>query len=321
MTNHSTTSGPKHSHEAHDHAISADADRRYLWMALILLGIFMVAEVIVSFVTGSLALLSDAGHMLSDVGAIGLALWTIHLVARPAQGALTWGLKRVEIISAAVNGITLLVVAGVIAVEAIRRLFEPPEVDGGPVLIVAVVGVAVNIVVAWLVARANRSSLNVEGAYQHILTDLYGFIGTIVAALIIMATGWTLADVIASLLVCALMVHAAWKLLHAAGRVLLEAAPEGIDLEEITDHILELPHVRRVHDLHVWSVSTDLPALSAHIVVDEECFTDGHIPQLLDQMQDCVAGSFDVEHSTFQFEPPTHGAREFATHPCPGIDP
>lgn len=315
MTNSVAPSGHDHSHEGHNHSISADADRRYLWLALILLGTFMIAEVVVSFMTGSLALLSDAGHMLSDVGAIGLALWTIRLVARPAKGALTWGLKRVEIISAAVNGITLLVVAGIIAVEAVRRLFEPPEVEGGPVLIVAAVGVAVNIVVAWLVARANRSSLNVEGAYQHILTDLYGFIGTIVAALIIMFTGWTMADVIASLLVCGLMVHAAWGLLRDAGRVLLEAAPEGIDLEEITDHILELSHVQRVHDLHVWSVSTDLPALSAHIVVDEECFNDGHIPQLLDQVQDCVAGHFDVEHSTFQFEPPTHGSHEYPAHP------
>ena len=304
-----------HSHEGHNHNISADADRKYLWMALIILGAFMISEVVVSLMTGSLALLSDAGHMLSDVGAIALALWTIQLVARPPKGALTWGLKRVEIISAAINGITLLVVAGIIAVEAIRRLFEPPEVDGGPVLVVAAVGVAVNIVVAWLVARANRSSLNVEGAYQHILTDLYSFIGTMVAALIIMFTGWVMADVIASLLVCGLMVYAAWNLLRDAGRVLLEAAPQGIDLEEITEHILELPHVQRVHDLHVWSVSTDLPSLSAHVVVDEECFHDGHIPQLLDQVQDCVAGHFDVEHSTFQFEPPKHGGHEHYTHP------
>ena len=315
MSKPSASHARHHSHGAHDHGISADADRKTLWVALIVLGFFMVAEVIVSVLTGSLALLSDAGHMLSDVGAIGLALWTIRLVARPAQGAWTWGLKRVETISAAVNGITLLIVAGVIAVEAVRRLFEPPEVDGGPVLIVALIGVVVNIVVAWLVARANRSSLNIEGAYQHILTDLYGFIGTIVAALIIMVTGWTLADVIASLLVCALMVHAAWNLLRAAGRVLLEAAPEGIDLEEVTKHFLELPHVRLVHDLHVWSVASDLPALSAHIVVDDECFTDGHIPELLGQVQNCVAGHFDVEHSTFQFEPPHHGSKEPSVHP------
>lgn len=315
MTKPSVSRRRKHSHEAHDHSISADADRTTLWVALIVLSVFMVAEVIVSLLTGSLALLSDAGHMLSDVGAIGLALWTIRLAARPAQGAWTWGLKRVETISAAVNGITLLIVAGVIAVEAVRRLFEPPEVDGGPVLIVALVGVVVNIVVAWLVARANRSSLNIEGAYQHILTDLYGFLGTIVAALIIMVTGWTFADVIASLLVCALMVHAAWNLLRAVGRILLEAAPEGIDLEEVTTHFLELPHVQRVHDLHVWSVASDLPALSAHIVVDDECFTDGHIPELLGQVQHCVAGHFDVEHSTFQFEPPHHGSKELSVHP------
>lgn len=302
----------EHAHAGHNHGIAGDADSRYLVVAMILLLVFMVGEVVVSITSGSLALLSDAGHMLSDVGAIGIALWTMRLVRRPARGSWTWGWKRAEILSAAVNGITMLVVAGIVGVEAVRRLVDPPAVEGGPVLTVAVAGVVVNVAVAWLVARANRSSLNVEGAYQHILTDLYGFIGTIVAGIVILLTGWARADAVASLLVCALMVHASWGLLRDTGRVLLEAAPAGIDLDEVTQHLTELDHVHGVHDLHVWSVSTDLPALSAHLVVDDGCFHDGHAPQLLDQVQDCLAGHFDLAHSTFQLETPGHQAHEHA---------
>ncbi|MFC6358608.1 cation diffusion facilitator family transporter [Luteococcus peritonei] len=297
-------------YEGHEHAIAGDADRRYLTAALLLLGLFMACEVAVSLVTGSLALLSDAGHMLSDVGAIAIALWTMKLTRRPAHGGWTWGWQRAEILSAAVNGITMLVVAGIVGVEAVRRLIHPPEVSGGPVLAVALVGVVVNIVVAGLVARANRSSLNVEGAYQHILTDLYGFIGTVIAGLVIMLTGWTRADPIASLVVCALMLHASWGLLRDAGLVLLEAAPAGTDLDEITRHLIEVPGVHAVHDLHVWSIGSSQPTLSAHVVVDEECFRNGHAPQLLDEVQACLASHFDVEHSSFQLEPPTHSSHE-----------
>lgn len=302
-----------HDQAAHGHGIAGDADRRLLGAALALLVVFMLGEIVASLITGSLALLSDAGHMLSDVAAIAIALWTMRLVARPARGAWTWGWKRAEILSAAVNGVTMLVVAGIIGVEAVRRLIDAPEVAGGPVLAVALVGVAVNIVVAWLVARANRSSLNIEGAYQHIITDLYGFIGTIVAGVVIILTGWTRADAIASLLVCLLMLHASWGLLRDSGRILLEVAPAGIDLDEVTRHLLELDHVEAVHDLHVWSVSTDLPALSAHLVVDHSCFLDGHAPQLLDQVQSCLAGHFDLEHSTFQLESPDHSTHEHTT--------
>jgi cobalt-zinc-cadmium efflux system protein len=194
-----------------------NADRRFLRIALLLLLAFMVAEVVVAIFSGSLALLSDAGHMLSDVGAIGASLWAISLAARPAKGAWTYGWKRAEILSAAGNGITLLVVSGIVAFEAIRRLIHPPQVDGGPVLVVAMIGVAVNIVAAWVLAKANRSSLNVEGAFKHIITDLYGFIGTVLAAIVILTTGFTRADAIASLIVVGLMVHAAWRLLRDSG--------------------------------------------------------------------------------------------------------
>jgi cobalt-zinc-cadmium efflux system protein len=172
----------------------------------------------------------------------------------------------------------------------------------------------VNIAVAWLLARADRRSLNVEGAYQHVLTDLYGFVGTLVAGVVVIATGWTRADPLASLLVVTLMLYAAWGLLRDSGRVLLEGAPPGTDLAGMREHLLRVDHVREVHDLHVWTVTSSLPALSAHIVVDDGCFADGHAPRILDQIQECLAGHFDVEHSTFQLEPPGHAAHEAGAH-------
>jgi cobalt-zinc-cadmium efflux system protein len=296
------------------HGAGADSDRRYLIIALGLLTTFLLVEVVVAFAAGSLALLSDAGHMLSDVGALGASLWAIRLAARPASGAWTWGWKRAEILSAAGNGISLLVVSALVAVEAVQRLIHPHQVTGGAVLAVAIVGVVVNLAAAATLAKANRSSLNVEGAYRHILTDLYGFLGTIVAAVIIIATGWTRADAVASLLVVVLMLTAAWGLLRDSGRVLFEAAPDDIDLADIRSHLLATDHVIDVHDLHVWTVTSDLPALSAHVVLDDGCFNDGHAPQLLDQLQDCLVGHFDVEHSTFQFEPRSHGRHEIGAH-------
>lgn len=303
-----------HAPADHAHGVNADADRRYLLFALLLLAAFMLAEVIVAVLSGSLALLSDAGHMLSDVGAIGAALWAIRLAARPAAGAWTFGWKRAEILSAAGNGITLLVVSGIVAVEAITRLIHPPEVDGGPVVAVAAAGIAVNVAAAWVLARANRSSLNVQGAFRHVLTDLYGFIGTVAAGIVILATGWTRADAIASLIVVALMLKAAWELLGASGRILLEAAPKTMDLDDVRAHLLATEHVRDLHDLHAWTVTSSLPALSAHIVIDDACFTEGCVPRLLDQLQACLAGHFDVEHSTFQLEAAAHASHEPGTH-------
>lgn len=301
-------------HGGHGGGIAPGADRRPLLTALALLGAFMVAEVVVAVAAGSLALLSDAGHMLSDVGAIAGSLWALALAARPAAGSWTFGWKRAEILSAAANGITLLVVAGIVAVEAIRRLVHPPAVSGLPVLVVALVGVAVNLAATAVLARADRSSLNVEGSYRHVVTDLYGFVATVVAAIVILATGSTRADPIASLVVVALMVHAAVGLLRDSGRILLEGAPAGIDLPAIRRHLLDTEHVTDVHDLHVWTVTSNLPTLSAHVVVRDDCFTDGHAPQMLDQLQECLLGHFDVEHSTFQLEPAGHGEHEDGTH-------
>ena len=298
------TPEPEHSHA---HGPGAGSDRRHLLIALVLLAAFMLGEVITAVLSGSLAL-------LSDVGAIGGSLWAIALAARPPSGKWTYGWKRAEILSAAVNGITLLVVAGIVTAEAIGRLVHPPAVDGGPVIVVAAVGIAVNVAASWVLARANRSSLNVQGAFRHVLTDLYGFIGTLIAGIVIVATGFTRADAIASLIVVALMVKAAWELLRDSGRILLEAAPEGMDLEQVRAHLAGVPHVLSMHDLHAWTVTSGLPALSAHVVIEDDCFNDGHAPRLLDQLQSCLTGHFTVEHSTFQLEAAAHASHEPGTH-------
>lgn len=305
---------PARGDHAHARGPGPEADRRYLLAALGLLSAFMAAEVITAVLSGSLALLSDAGHMLSDVGAIAGALWAIRLAARPPTGKWTFGWQRAEILSAAGNGVMLLVVAGIVTAEAITRLLHPPAVDGAPVIVVAITGVAVNIAASWVLARANRASLNVEGAFRHVLTDLYGFIGTLIAGIIIVTTGFTRADPIASLIVVVLMTKAAWGLLRDSGLVLLEAAPEDTDLDQVRAHILDVPHVHAVHDLHAWTVTSGQPALSAHVVVEDSCFEDGHAPRLLDQLQACLAGDFDIQHSTFQLESGAHAGHEPGTH-------
>jgi len=295
---------------SHSHGLTAtDADRRYLALALALIVGFMVVEVVVAVVAHSLALLSDAGHMLTDAAAITAALWAMGLATRPAGGAWTYGWKRAEILSAAVNAITLLVVSGVVTFEAIRRLVAPPQVEGLPVLLVALAGVVVNVAAAWLLSKADRSSLNIRGAFQHILTDLYGFVATVVAGVVILLTGYNRADAVASL-----VVFAAWGLLRDSGRILMQAAPKDVDLAAVRAHLVETGHIRDVHDLHVWTVTSGLPTLSAHVIVDDECFHDGHLPGLLDEVQSCLAGHFDVEHSTFQFELAAHAEHEHETH-------
>ncbi len=299
---------------AHGHGVTAGADTRYLLVALALIATYMVAEVVAAIVSGSLALLADAGHMLTDVAALAASVWAARLATRPAAGAWTFGLKRAEILSAAGNGVTLVAIGAVIAVEALRRLFSPPDVAGGVVLAVALVGAAVNVVATLVLARANRSSLNVRGAFAHLLTDLYAFLGTALAGLVIVLSGWTRADAVASLLVSGLMLHAAWGLLRDAGRILLEGAPDDVALDEVRAHLTEVEHVLDVHDLHVWTVTSGLPVLSVHVVLESHCFTDGHAPQVLDTLQACLVGHFDVEHSTFQLETAEHVEHERASH-------
>ena len=306
--------GGRRGHEGHSHGVGADADARYLTVALSLIIGFMVVEVVTALLSGSLALLADAGHMLTDAGALGASLWATRLAGRPAAGVWTYGFKRAEILSAALNGVTLVVVGVLVAFESVRRLVHPPSVQGLFVVVVALVGVAVNLTAAWVLAKANRSSLNVEGSFQHILTDLYGFIATLIAGIVIVATGFARADAIASLVVVVLMVKAAYGLIKASGRVLLEAAPDGVDLDDVRGHLLAAAHVIDVHDLHAWTVASSLPTLSAHVVVEESCFLAGHAPRLLDELQACVGGHFDVEHSTFQLEAAGHRDHEGGTH-------
>ncbi len=311
-------SGPAPRRESPGRSGAADGapvtDQRYLAVALALIAIFMVAEVVVAVMSGSLALLADAAHMLSDVMALAAAIVAARLARRPARGAWTFGLKRAEILSAAGNGITLLVVAVVIGYEAIHRLIDPPPVEGLPVLFVAVAGVAVNLAATWVLAKANRTSLNIRGAFQHILTDLYAFLGTAAAGLAIYLTGYVRADPLATLLVVALMLRAAWGLLRDSGRVLLQGAPHDVDVSDVRDHLLEIPHVIGVHDLHAWTLTSELPVLSAHIVVADGCFTAGQAGHVLDHLQACLGGHFDVEHSTFQLEPAGHDDHEFELH-------
>ena len=285
-----------HSHAGHSHG--ADADRGKLWIALALILGFMAAEVVTGIVANSLALLSDAAHMLTDAAAIGLSLVALRLSRRPAGGSMTFGLKRAEILSAQANGIALLVLAALIGYEAVRRLIEPPAVDGALVLFVALAGIVVNLAATTVLARANRESLNIEGSFQHILTDLYAFVGTAVAAALIILTGFDRADAIASLLVAGLMLRSAYGLLRESGRIFLEASPKGLDPERIGRRMAEQPGVVEVHDLHVWEVTSEFPALAAHVTVKQE--TDCHRARLA--LDELLEREFDVHHTTLQVE-------------------
>jgi cobalt-zinc-cadmium efflux system protein len=285
-----------HDHD-HDHR---HADRRALTQALVLIGAFMVAEVVAGALASSLALLSDAAHMLTDAAALAFALVAARLASRPARGALTFGLGRAEILSAQANGLTLLILALVIVYDAILRLVSPPAVKGGLVLGVALAGVLVNLVVVRILAPRGTAgrSLNMEGSYRHILTDLYGFAATAAAAVVILATGWNRADPVASLLIAALMLHAAYGLLKASGRVFMEAAPAGLDPAEIGRALAAEPDVVEVHDLHVWEVTSGFPALSAHVVV--RAGADCH--ERRRHLQRVLEGRFGIRHTTLQVD-------------------
>lgn len=288
-------SGP---HAGHSHGVSKDADRRFLSIALALIVGFMAVEVVVGAVAGSLALIADAGHMLTDAAAIGLALVAMRLAARPAKGAFTYGLKRVEILSAQANGLTLLVLAVVFIVEGVLRLVDPPAVQGGLVLGTALFGIVVNLAVAYVLSKANRQSMNVAGSFQHIVTDLYAFIATAVAAGVILTTGWDRADPVATLLVAGLMLKAGLGLVRESGRVFLEAAPRGIDPDHVRTAILAAPGVVGVHELHVWEVTSGFPALSAHVLVDTASDCHGRRQDL----ETMLAATFRIDHTTLQVD-------------------
>lgn len=295
-----------HDHEhTHSHAIAQDADRRYLAVALALLLGFTVVEVALGLIAGSLALISDAGHLLTDAAAIALALWAIHLARRPAGGSYTFGLKRAEILSAQINGLTLLLLSAWFIIEAAIRLVTPPRVDGALVTVVATVGIGVNLLAVWVMSKANRQSLNVEGSYQHILTDLYAFIATAIAGAIVWRTGWNRVDSIAALVVAALMFKAGYALVRDSGRVFLEAAPRGLDPATIGQAMSMVDGITAVEDLHVWEVTSGMPALSAHLFVSRA--QDCHDTRR--EVQAMLAERFAITHVTLQTDHADAGAR------------
>jgi cobalt-zinc-cadmium efflux system protein len=280
-----------------------DSDRRWLAAALALIATFMTAEVVVGITVNSLALISDAAHMLTDAVALALALIALHLAGRPPRGGYTYGLKRAEILSAQANGITLLLMAAWLGYEAVRRLIEPEDVAGLAVVVTAGVGVAVNLVAAWWIRQADRRSLNVEGAYRHVLTDLGAFLTAAVAGLVIMITGFRQADPIASLVVVAMMAHAGIGLVRDSGRILLEAAPAGLDPARVGRDLAGLDGVVEVHDLHVWEITSGSPALSAHVIVAPAL--DCH--RLRHNLEDLLRDRYALTHTTLQVDhsPPT----------------
>ena len=300
-----------HAHHSHHHVPTGNSRR--LGVALGLILAFMAVEVVAGILADSLALLSDAAHMLTDAGAIALALVAARLAARPAKGRFTFGLARAEILSAQINGATLVGLALVILTEGVRRLVDPPSVEGATVLVVAIAGIAVNLAATWVLAGADRRSLNVEGAFQHVLTDLFAFIATAVAGAVILLTGFGRADGIAALLVAALMLRSGWALLRDSGRVLLEASPAGIDPEEIGRTLAAQNHVVEVHDLHVWEVTSGMTSLSAHVTVRAGCDTQSHRRQLADVLRE----RFGIDHTTLQVEERHEGPLEIEPlHPA-----
>jgi len=289
-----------HSHGAagHTHSVSADADRRYLGIAFLLIVGFMAFEIVVGILAHSLALLSDAAHMLTDAGALALSLVILRYVQSPGGAAMTYGRRRAEVLSGQANGAVLLVLGLLVIYESVFRLITPPEVAGLAVTTVAAAGVIVNLAAAWVMAKANRESLNIEGSFQHIVTDLYAFIGTLVAGIVIMVTGFDRADAIASLAVAVLMLRSGVTLQRKAIRVLLESAPEGMPPADVGMAMAHSPQVKEVHDLHVWELAPGHPILTAHVLVarDADCHA---IRREIERM---LQERFKIAHTTLQVD-------------------
>jgi cobalt-zinc-cadmium efflux system protein len=283
---------------AHGHDHSRVRDRRLLRIALALILALMVGEIAAGLFAGSLALLADAGHLLTDAAALGGALIAARLATRPARGPWTFGLGRAEILAAQANGLTLLLVGIWIVYGAVRRLIDPPNVRGGVVLVVALVGIAVNLVATGVLSRGDRESLNMRGAFLHIATDLVAFAGTAVAGALILATGWNRLDPIAGLLVAALMFWSSWSLLRDSGRIFLEASPAGIDPAAVARALADDSDVVGVHDLHVWTVTSGFPALAAHVLVSPDA--DCHSARR--RLQRLLEKEFHIRHVTLQVD-------------------
>ena len=302
-----------HDHSAHG-VTAGGAHRRRLTVVLGLTLLVLVAEVVGAVLSGSLALLADAGHMATDAAGIALALGAVTLAQRPARGRRTFGWQRIEILAAVANGLLLLGVAGYVLVEAVLRIGEPTEISSELMLVVAGAGLVVNLVSLALLHRGRTDSLNVKGAYLEVLGDAFGSVAVLVAGVVILTTGWAFADTLASLAIGFLVVPRAWHLLREALDVLLEAAPRGVDLDDVRAHILGVDSVLGVHDLHAWTITSGLPVLSAHVVVSDAALQAGHGGKVLDALCSCLGSHFDVEHCTFQLEAETHADHEAPVH-------
>jgi cobalt-zinc-cadmium efflux system protein len=314
---------PGHQHRGHGHGVSPDADSRWLAAAGVLIVAFMFGEVAAGVIAHSLALLSDAAHMLTDAAAIALALVTTKVAARPPRGGFTYGLRRTEILSAQANGITLVLLAAWLCYAAVRRLITPQPVTGSLMLAVALAGVCVNLAATWLMTRARRAqggrrSLNTEGAFAHIMTDLYAFAATAIAAVVVLATGFARADAIATLLVVALMVRAGAGLIRASGRIFLEAAPAGLDPAALGAAMAARPHVAEIHDLHIWEITSGMPAASAHVLVDprEDCHAVRADLEALLAQHGITHATLQVDHApqSTRDAPPVAPESEFDPH-------
>ncbi len=298
----------------HDHArgpvrgIRGASSRRLLALSLAITSVVMVVQIVGAALSGSLALLADAAHMFTDAAALVIALIASTVAARPANDRRTFGYQRAEVFGALVNAVILIVLSGWVAIEGVRRLVEPGEVEvaGGLMLVVAIVGLVANGVALWLLGATQRTSINVRGAYLEVMGDLIGSGAVIVAAIVIVTTGWVQADAIASLFIAAMIIPRAIGLLREVMSVLAESAPKGTHVAEIRDHILSTPGVVDAHDVHVWQLTRGAPVFTAHVVVEDEALRDGRAAGILTRLQSCLSDHFDVEHSTFQLEPAGH---------------
>ncbi|MFD6415482.1 cation diffusion facilitator family transporter [Streptomyces sp. NPDC060194] len=301
--------GAGHAHGARG-GTAAAAHRGRLRVALALTLTVMVAEIVGGVLANSLALIADAAHMATDALGLGLALLAIHVAARPPSPGRTFGLARAEILAALANCLLLLGVGGYVLFEAVGRFFAPADTEGGLTIVFGAVGLAANLVSMALLMRGQRESLNVRGAFLEVFADALGSVAVIVSAVLVLTTGWRAADPLASVVIALMIVPRTVGLLRETLDVLLEAAPKGVDMAEVRRHLLALPGVADVHDLHAWTITSGLPVLSAHVVVDPGVLDTGGHDRMLHALQDCLGGHFDVAHCTFQLEPAGHAAHE-----------
>jgi cobalt-zinc-cadmium efflux system protein len=294
----------------HGHAEGRAVDRSRLRLVLVVTLVVIVVEIVGALVSGSLALLADAGHVVTDAAAVGVALSASYVATLPATSRRTFGLHRAEILAALANALVLLGVCGWLGVVGVMRLFDPTPVETGPMLAFALVGLAANAVSLLLLVGRRDESLNMRGAYLEVLGDLLGSVLVVVAALVIMTTGFLRADPLASLLIAVLILPRSLRLLREAVSVLLETTPANLNLEEVRDHLGRVPGVVDVHDLHAWTITNGMPVLSAHVTVTDDCLAHRGVGSLLDEFSDCVASHFSVEHVTFQIEPQSHRDHE-----------